>query len=86
MLPLQFIGSDSVASLALRGDESFDILGLDDALRPMQKLRLVIRRASGERLERPLLCRIDTPIEVSYYRAGGILPYVLGELLDNPPR
>ena len=86
VLPLQFIGSDSVASLALRGDESFDILGLDDALRPMQKLRLVIRRASGERLERPLLCRIDTPIEVSYYRAGGILPYVLGELLDNPPR
>jgi hypothetical protein len=41
----------------------------------------VIERADGERLERPLLCRIDTPIEVQYYRSGGILPYVLGELL-----
>jgi aconitate hydratase len=84
VLPLQFIGDDSVASLDLRGDERFDILGLGTGLLPMQKLTLAIERADGRRVERPVLCRIDTPIEISYYRSGGILPYVLGELLGEP--
>ncbi len=86
VLPLQFVGDDSLTSLELRGDETFDILGLGDVMQPMQKLDLVVVRADGRRVERPLLCRIDTPIEVSYYRAGGILPYVLGELLGEPAR
>ena len=83
VLPLQFIGDDSASSLGLRGDETFDILGLDAGMLPMQKLKLVIERANGEQVERPLLCRIDTPIEVRYYHAGGILPFVLGELLGE---
>ncbi|MCM8611477.1 aconitate hydratase AcnA [Accumulibacter sp.] len=83
VLPLQFLGDDSAASLGLRGDERFDISGLAGGLSPMQTVALVITRGDGERHECPLLCRIDTPIEVSYYRAGGILPFVLGHLLGE---
>jgi aconitate hydratase len=80
VLPLQFKGDDSVQSLAVRGDEEFDILGLD-ALVPRQDVRMVIRRSDGSSREVKLLCRIDTSIEVDYYRHGGILPYVLRELV-----
>ncbi|HEX9180455.1 MAG TPA: aconitate hydratase, partial [Burkholderiales bacterium] len=81
VLPLQFKGADSTASLGLRGDESFEILGVDEGLRPQQDLTLVITRPGDKRQEIEVLCRIDTPIEVDYYRHGGILPYVLRELL-----
>jgi aconitate hydratase A / 2-methylisocitrate dehydratase len=80
VLPLQFIDKDSVQSLDIRGDEEFDILGLDD-LKPQQELALVVKRADGSRQQVMLLSRIDTPIEVDYYRHGGILPFVLRELL-----
>ncbi|CAG4883324.1 aconitate hydratase 1 [Georgfuchsia toluolica] len=81
VLPLQFIGSTSAQSLGIQGDESFDILGLEDGLKPRQKLTLVIHGKDGERRSVRVLLRIDTPIEVDYYRHGGILPYVLRELL-----
>ncbi|HET9041669.1 MAG TPA: aconitate hydratase AcnA, partial [Burkholderiales bacterium] len=80
VLPLQFIGTDSAESLGLKGDEEVDVLGLDD-IRPQQELALVIRRANGTRQEVKVKSRIDTPIEVDYYRHGGIMPYVLRELL-----
>ena len=86
VLPLQFTGDDTAKSLALRGDESFDIVGIAAGLAVQQTLTLVITRSNGERIERPLLCRIDTPIEIEYFRHGGILPYVLDQLLaDQPP-
>jgi aconitate hydratase len=66
--------------LGLKGDETFDIVGVTDQLKPQQDLTLVIHSAAGKR-EVPVLCRIDTPIEVDYYRHGGILPYVLRELM-----
>jgi aconitate hydratase len=82
VLALQFKGSDSVASLGIKGDEEFDILGLADrSLKPQQEVTLVIRRGDGSRREVPLLLRIDTPIELDYYRHGGIMPYVLRSLL-----
>jgi aconitate hydratase len=80
VLPPQFLGGDSAQSLGLKGDETVDVLGLDD-LRPQQELRLVITRADGSREERKVKSRIDTAIEVDYYRHGGILPYVLRELI-----
>jgi aconitate hydratase len=80
VLPLQFKGDDSVQTLAIRGDEEFDIHGLDD-LRPQQDVTLVIRRSDGSRREVTVLSRIDTAIEVDYYRHGGILPFVLRELI-----
>jgi len=81
VLPLQFKGADSVALLGIKGDEEFDILGVEGELRPQQDLKLVVKRADGSRAEVKVLLRIDTPIEVDYYRHGGILPYVLRELV-----
>jgi len=79
--PLQFKGGDSVQSLGLKGDEEIDVLGLGGALKPREDVTLVIRRRDGSRQEVKVLLRIDTPIEVDYYRHGGIMPYVLRGLL-----
>ncbi len=81
VLPLQFLGNDSVQSLNITGNESFDLEGLENDIKPQQEVTLVIRRANGETQKVKLLLRIDTPIEVDYYRHGGILPFVLRQLL-----
>jgi aconitate hydratase len=81
VLPLQFIGNDSVSSLGITGDERFDLLGLENDIKPQQEVTLVIHRANGQSQQVKLLLRIDTPIEVDYYHHGGILPFVLRQLL-----
>ena len=81
VLPLQFKGTDSIQSLAIRGDETFDLTGLDGTLVPGQDVTLVIHRTDGSSRECALLLRIDTPIEVDYTTHGGILPYVLQRLV-----
>ncbi|MBP0599629.1 aconitate hydratase AcnA [Herbaspirillum sp. LeCh32-8] len=81
VLPLQFKGSDSVQSLGITGDETFDLKGLDGEIKPQQDATLVIHRKNGETKEVKVLLRIDTPIEVDYYKHGGILPFVLRQLL-----
>ena len=81
VLPLQFKGNDTVTSLKLTGDESFDLLGINEHLKPQQDVTLTITRKDGSKQNVALLLRIDTPIEVDYYRSGGILPYVLKELV-----
>ncbi|CAG2152331.1 aconitate hydratase AcnA [Ralstonia mannitolilytica] len=81
VLPLQFKGNDSAQSLGIVGNETFDIEGLEGEIRPQQDVTLVIHRANGETQRVPLLLRIDTPIEVDYYKHGGILPFVLRQLL-----
>ena len=83
VLPLQFKSGDSVESLHLRGDETFDLLGINDNLRPQQDVQLSITRKDGSKQNIALLLRIDTPIEVDYYKNGGILPYVLRELVSK---
>lgn len=80
VLPLQFQGDASWQSLGLTGDELIDI-ETDPQLRPQSQAALIIRRADGTTQEVKLTLRIDTPIEVDYYRHGGILPYVLRQLL-----
>lgn len=82
VLPLQFKQNDSVQSLGIQGDEEFDITGLG-ILRPQQDVTLVIRGKNGSRKGVKLLCRIDTAIEVDYFNHGGILPYVLRELMQG---
>ncbi|HYN13531.1 MAG TPA: aconitate hydratase AcnA [Burkholderiales bacterium] len=82
VLPLQFTGADSAQALGLKGDETIDIGGLFD-IRPQQELKLTIRRADGTQREITVKSRIDTPIEVDYYKHGGILPYVLRELMSK---
>lgn len=81
VLPLQFLGNDSIESLGITGNESFDLLGIEHNIKPQQEVTLVIKRANGQTQQAKLLLRIDTPIEVDYYRHGGILPFVLRQLL-----
>ena len=83
VLPLNFKNADDYERLNLNGSETFDILGLSDDLQPRQEATLVVHRADGSNEEVPLALRLDTPIEVEYYRAGGILPYVLKEILQK---
>jgi aconitate hydratase len=80
VLPLEFREGDSAQSLGIEGGEEYDILGLAD-LSPRQEVTLVVTRKDGSRQEVRLLSRIDTAVEVEYYRHGGILPYVLRELI-----
>ena len=82
VLPLQFTGADSALTLGLKGDETIDIVGLAD-IQPQQELKLRITSAEGNSREITVKCRIDTAIEVDYYRHGGILPYVLREILEK---
>ncbi len=80
VLPLQFPAGQSWETLGLRGDERFDI-DVPAVLEPQQEIEMTVRRADGSTETVRLLSRIDTPIEVDYFRHGGILPFVLRELL-----
>jgi aconitate hydratase len=81
VLPLQFIGNDSVETLGITGKETYDLKGLEGEIKPQQLATLVIHRADGTSQDVKVLLRIDTPIEVDYYKHGGILPFVLRQLL-----
>jgi aconitate hydratase len=81
VLPLQFEEGAGAQTLKLDGSETFDVVGLSNDVKPRQKLTLRITRADGKTEDVPVILRIDTPIEVEYYRHGGILPFVLRELM-----
>ena len=81
VLPLQFKAGDSVQSLGITGQETYDIIGLEDGIKPQQDVTLVVRANDGTEKRVQVLLRIDTPIEVDYYQHGGILPFVLRQLL-----
>jgi len=83
VLPLQFQPGDSAESLGLTGDEWFDLPGVEKALLPGQEVTLRITGPDGYSRVCRLLLRIDTPIEVEYFRHGGILPFVLRQLLNT---
>ncbi|MFC4275007.1 aconitate hydratase AcnA [Achromobacter aloeverae] len=85
VLPLQFKGNDSAQSLGLTGEETFDISGLEHGIRPQQDVTLTIHGKDGSKRDVQVLLRIDTPIEVDYYKHGGILPFVLRQLLATEP-
>jgi aconitate hydratase len=85
VLPLQFLGEDSAGSLGLTGEERFDVSGVAGAMRdgglPPREVTVRAQRDDGEPIEFRARVRIDTPQEAEYYRHGGILPYVLRQLL-----
>ncbi len=81
VLPCQFKEGISAKTLGLDGTEVFDVLGLTDSIKPRQDVTLVIHRRSGKNDSIPVMLRIDTPVEVDYYAHGGILPYMLRQLL-----
>jgi aconitate hydratase len=81
VLPLQFPEGISAQSLNLDGTETYDITGLSDSIQPRQDVTLTITRKDGTKESHQVKLRIDTPIEVDYYRHGGILPFVLRQLI-----
>jgi len=81
VLPLQFKEGVSAQTLKLDGSETYDVVGLTGEVRPQQDLVLRITRRSGASEEVGVRCRIDTPIEIDYYRHGGILSYVLRQIV-----
>lgn len=83
VLPLQFKDGVTAQTLRLNGAETFDVLGLSENVKPQQDLTLRITRQDGKIEELPVTCRIDTPIEIDYYRHGGILPFVLRQLVSK---
>ncbi|MBV8900068.1 MAG: aconitate hydratase, partial [Verrucomicrobia bacterium] len=83
VLPLQFQEGTSSQTLGLKGSETFSLSGLTGELTPRQQVTLKVRYEDGREQEVPLILRIDTPIEVEYYRHGGILPFVLRQILQH---
>jgi aconitate hydratase len=83
VLPLQFLDGVNAQTLNLDGSETYSVLGLGDSIRPRQQVTLQITRKDGKSEQVPLILRIDTPIEVDYYRHGGILPFVLRDILQS---
>jgi len=81
VLPIQFKDGQGAADFKLDGSESFDLVGLENGITPQQDVTLVIKRADGSSQNVSVKLRLDTPIEIEYFQAGGILPYVLGQLL-----
>jgi aconitate hydratase len=81
VLPCQFRDGEDAATLRLDGSETFDLLGIAQGLAPRLQAKLVIHRKDGTQTETTVTVRIDTPIEVEYYKQGGILPYVLRQIL-----
>jgi len=83
VLPLVFQKNETRATLGLTGEENYTIVGLDDTLKPMQKLQVTATAADGTKREFTTICRIDTPVELDYYRNGGILQTVLRRILSG---
>ena len=83
ILPLQFMEGTNAQNLSLDGTETYDIIGLSDNLEARQNLAVRITRKDGSTQEVPVKVRIDTPIEVDYYRHGGILPFILRQLINE---
>ena len=83
ILPLQFADGESAKSLGLTGLERFYIMGIAGGLAPRQSLTVRALADDGKETEFTVRCRIDTPVEVEYYQHGGILQYVLRQLLNS---
>ena len=83
VLPLQFKEGEDAETLGLDGTETFNLVGFDDTLQPGAEVTLEIERADGSKSSTQLITRVDTGIEVDYYRHGGILPYVLRNILKD---
>ncbi|TCT07496.1 aconitate hydratase AcnA [Aquabacter spiritensis] len=81
VLPCQFAGGSCAADLGLDGSERFDIVGLSGEIATRMPLTLKITRADGATAEAPLILRLDTPAELDYVRSGGIMPFILSEVL-----
>ena len=83
VLPLEFLNGNDASSLQLDGSETISVLGIDDSLQTKQEVNVIAIREDGSEVSFSALVRIDTPIEIEYYKSGGILNYVVLELMRN---
>ena len=83
ILPLEFIDGENVQALGLAGDEIIDIKGISEDLSPRSQISVTVTNSQGATRDLTVLCRIDTGVELEYYKNGGILQYVLRGLLNN---
>ncbi|EGK08772.1 aconitate hydratase [Desmospora sp. 8437] len=83
VLPLQFEEGDSWQSLGLTGEETFDIEGLNDEVQPFQKVKVTATKEDGSKVEFQGIVRLDSQVDIEYYRNGGILQTVLRQILNN---
>jgi aconitate hydratase len=81
VLPLQFLAGENMDTLGLTGREAFDVLGLDDSIRPQSKLTVAATKDNSDLVKFQTIARLDTSVEVEYYRHGGILPMVVRNML-----
>ncbi|MFY9265386.1 MAG: aconitate hydratase [Solirubrobacterales bacterium] len=81
VLPCQFLNGESTHSLGIDGSERFHLVGVEKGVEPRQEMTLIIHRADDSTHETKVVARIDTPIEIEYFKHGGILPYVLRQLV-----
>ena len=81
VLPCNFVNKDDYDQVKDLTDATFSLVGLSNELKPQSQATLLVKLADGNELTIPVLVRLDTPVEIDYYRAGGILPYVLSQIL-----
>jgi aconitate hydratase len=82
VLPLEFMNGDTRQTLGLTGFETFDIVGMSNEMKPRATVTVRATAADGKVTEFTAMSRIDTPEEMNYYRHGGILPFVLRQLVQ----
>lgn len=82
VLPLQFMNGDNISTLQLKGNETFDIMGLED-LYPNEKIKVIIKKDNNTSKEFYVTAKLDSPIEIEYFKNGGILQYVLRSFLKK---
>jgi aconitate hydratase len=83
VLPLQYLKGDAAEKLGLTGNESFSITGIADNIKPLKKVQVVAKKEDGTEIKFDAIARMDSDIEIEYYRHGGILQYVLRHFLDK---
>jgi aconitate hydratase len=83
VLPLQFLPGENVATLGLTGTETYDITGISDGLEPHKELTVIARADDGSEKTFGVECRIDSEVELDYYRNGGVLQFVLRRMLSQ---
>jgi aconitate hydratase len=81
VLPCNFVNKEDYDKVKDLADATFSLVGISNDIKPQSHATLVVKKADGSSFEIPVVVRLDTPVEIDYYRAGGILPYVLGQII-----
>ncbi len=81
VLPCNFVNKEDYDKVKDLADATFSLVGISNDIKPQSQATLVVKKTDGSSFEVPVVVRLDTPVEIDYYRAGGILPYVLGQII-----